>query len=320
MNIVLYEHEHFELLDAFVAVFAAEGRRLHLLLTPGVLQMLDSPNPWKDLDVTVQLLPAVNAEHPAAVEALCKKTGATLLLLGTVSFRHGQFAAVCRRLQPRVRVCLGIHDVNELFAGQRPRSLRDWVRAFGRKRLRRAINAFWVPLEEMRAHLLQTYKPGKPVYVLPGSFWNGYATGPDYDGAIRLSVAGSIDSRRRDYSVVETLAEQLFRETTDPEISILMLGTPTDHAPGWIDRFPGVLAYEPNGFLTKEYEAALRETELLWLPLQPVFRRPGHPDEAYGLSKSSGVFFDALRHGKPLLLHDDLPVPGIVASAVLQYS
>ncbi|RYZ24014.1 MAG: hypothetical protein EOO16_02795 [Chitinophagaceae bacterium] len=314
MNIVLYEQEHFEILDSLIRVFGP-GNRLHLLIPQGMDKYLDAGpgNP------EIHFLPGEPAKHPQAVKELCREQSAGLLVLATVSFRHWQFAAVCRQLQPQTSTLLLVHDLRDLLAPVTGNRLRGWLQYAGKLRLRGAVSAYAVLLEEMKSYL-RAQQVRKPVYVLPGSFYKeAPAFETDADRVV-LGIPGSIDATRRNYDDVKNFVGLLQERNREHGYVIRLIGGVTAHTPAWIDDCPGFIEHKSGSLSQEAFDQWMQGCELAWLPLAPVFRRPGHPDEQYGVTKSSGAFFDTLRHGKPLLAPDDLPVPEILASALLRYS
>ncbi|TCJ19298.1 glycosyltransferase family 1 protein [Flaviaesturariibacter flavus] len=316
MNIVLYEREHFEILGSLLQVLNTGAHRLHLLLPAWMDNYRDTLPPG----AAVHHLPEEPAAHPKAVEQLCREKSAELLVLGTVSFRHWQFAAVCRSLAPGMQTLLYVHDANDLLTPQRGTGLRGWARYLGKLRLRRAVSAYVVLLDEMKAYLEKKNPTGKPVLVIPGAFYDAaLATDPEPDRMV-LAIPGSIDSARRNYSDVKAFADLLKKRGIENGYAIRLLGSVSGRAPGWIGSFQGLVEFDPGGLLQPEFDNRLKSSELAWLPLAETFRRDGHPSEYYGITKSSGAYFDALRFGKPVLAPDGLPVPGLLASALLRYS
>jgi hypothetical protein len=199
-------------------------------------------------------------------------------------------------------------------------TFRSWTQYVGKLLLRRYVNAYSVLLEEMKAYIISHYKPEKPVFVIPGSIYNGSDfTDPDAE-ILNIAVPGSIDTARRDYSDVEALARSIYNAETPLGIRISLLGSVTERTPPWVGNLQGAVEYEAGGLQQEDFDRKMAVTELVWLPLSLQFRRDGNPTEYYGLTKSSGAFFDALRHGKPILVPDALPVPGILASAMIRYS
>jgi hypothetical protein len=316
VNIVLYDTEHFETLETHLRLFDTGSNQLLVLLPEPMAERLTALGLTGSDTIHFQILPHNKAEHPAIVYRACRRHRAGLLLLATVSFRHWQFAQVCRRLRGSVRTVLGVHDVNDAFAPLRSGGLRGWARYFGKLLLRRSVCGFVVLLEEMKQYILQQYATQQPVFVIPGSIYR-MPTGTDADSEkLSIVVPGSIDTHRRNYEPVRLLAD-----AADPEkMQVSIVGAATDAAPAWLTENKAALRLVTGAFVTiATYEAELAAANIVWAPLPETFSRPGHPAEQYGVSKSSGTFFDALRHGKPLLLPAGIRVPAILASATISY-
>lgn len=316
MTIVLYDTEHFETLETQVRLLNTGAHRL-VLLAPEAMQVQlvaagVIPGPF----VQFRTLPSRSWEHPGAVYRSCRAEGADLLILSTVSFQHLLFARACRRLRP-LKLLLGVHDVHDLFAPARKFSLRGLIQHVGRQQLAAAVSGYIVLLDEMKELLRKKYSVRKPVHVVPGSLYRPAPAG-DPGAPLRIVVPGSIDPGRRSYEHVRHLARALY---PDAPVQITIAGSNRPGwRPTWLDEYPGTLQVISGDFVDVDtFETAIAGADLVWAPLPEVFRRSGHPGERYGESKSSGSFFDALRHGKPLLLPGGVPVPGVLAAVTISY-
>jgi|GEM_PF-4697970 len=321
MTIVLYDNEHFETLEMLVEVFQQGTHQLHLAIPEHMRQTLEDSGILPSDCLHVHVLPAAPALHPRYLKQLCRTQQAALLVLATVSARHLFFARLCRRLSG-TRVLLGVHDLRDLFEPKPGGGIKGWLRALGRQHLRHRVAAFFVLLDEMKTLMRTRYEVKQPVLVLPGRCYRVGPAGPAPEGPIRLLVAGSIDESRRNYASVSRLAEMLRQHKAEEKVSISICGgLPQERSlPAGIREPDELVEIRTGAFVpVAAYEAALGHAELIWAPVPERFSRPGHPEENYGSTKSSGSFFDAIRHGKPLLVPDHLPLPTAIQSASLRY-
>ncbi|GAA4329147.1 hypothetical protein [Flaviaesturariibacter amylovorans] len=316
MTIVLYDTEHFETVETQVRLLNTGGHRIIVLAPEAVQVQLVAAGVIPGAHIHFRTLPARTWEHPGAVYRTCRTEKAGLLILATVSYQHLLFARACRRLRP-LKILLGVHDLHDLFAPVRKASLRGMVQYVGRKQLSSAVSGYVVLLDELKTLLRKKFGVRKPVHVIPGSFYRP-APPADLDAPLRIVVPGSIDPTRRNYNDVRQLARALHREV--PATITVVGGNPDGWRPSWFNDYEGTLQVHSGTFVEAEvYERELARAEIVLAPLPEVFRRSGHPDERYGESKSSGSFFDAVRHGKPLLLPAGVPVPELLAPMTLSY-
>ncbi|RYY38542.1 MAG: hypothetical protein EOO08_14210 [Chitinophagaceae bacterium] len=315
MELVLYDTEHFETLHTFIRLLEGGERRLHVLVLPAMRKQLEALGVKEEHGLRFYELPPYNKQHAAAVERLAKKVGATLLLLGTVSFRHYAFARVARRMRG-CKVILCVHDVKDAFCPLRGSGLRGLVRQWGQKQLVSSVAAFAVLLPAMKAHILHKEYTSKPIYVVPGRLFDEAAYVPAPTG-MQLVVPGSIDRSRRDYEPIRRLLQRVER-AGGPYLEVTIIGSSVQQ-PDFSDFPPGLRVVSEAFVHAATYAKALKEASMVWAPLPERFSSAGRRDELYGTTKASGTFFDAVSAGRPLLLPAHIEVPEGVRGCTLTY-
>jgi hypothetical protein len=317
MEIVVYDTEHFETAQALVRLLDTGAHRIFLLVPQTLRSQLEAGGIHAGQQVIWLDLPPEKTKHASAVYRACKAHKAGLLILGTVAYRHYRMARACKKLR-HIPIILGVHDIHDLFGKSTVSGWRNKLRALGKRWLRGAVSAYAVLLPEMKKLLLDTYQVTKPVYVVPGSVYDPIEPAIEKKITLRVVIPGSIDATRRNYTELQNLLGLLRSDNFQPEL-IVVGATPSGQAlPAWMKEPP--LKLITGEFVdVPEYESWLEAADLLWAPLPSVFRREGQADEFYGTSKSSGVFFDAIRHGKPLILPDEIQAPAFLYSSTIRY-
>jgi hypothetical protein len=164
------------------------------------------------------------------------------------------------------------------------------------------------------------YKPSQPVLVIPGSFFDEQKAGVAPAGsAIVVAVPGSVDVQRRDYT--ELLTTLSILKQKDTSIEFVLLGTAREEkAKNVLRRLMcyatehiRISVYEEPFIDQQEYDRQLKRCDFVYAPLQRIFNGDSRKPEIYGLTKSSGCFFDAVRFGKPLLLPGNIILPDELA-------
>lgn len=319
MDVVLYDTEHFETLETLVHLLHDGQRRLHLVVPDTVRGELEAAGIAAGKHLSWHPLPEAPAGHARTLARVLRESKASLLLLATVSFRHYAFARLVRKLR-RVRVLLGVHDLTDTFNPAPARGIRAAVRRWGLKQLRASVAGFLVLLPELRTEIRRRRLTDKPVYVVPGRlfFEEGYRSAAATP--LRVVVPGSIDPRRRDYESVRKLAERIARHPASVQVALVGAVAEPAYTPGWLAQYPGIVEIRSGRPLPSAlFAGALSEAALLWAPLPERFSAEGRADETYGLTKSSGTFYDAVSAGKPLLLPASASVPEHLLTCTLQY-
>jgi len=139
-----------------------------------------------------------------------------------------------------------------------------------------------------------------------------------------VTIPGHIDPQRRNYDwFLDTLQDQLAGHAAD--LHIQLLGSPVGQggreivrrcdaliADGW------TIDYYSEWVPVDEFERKLAQSDVLVAPLRET-KKMSVVTERYGVSKASGCFGDAIKHGLPLILPETYQVPPEVEAVVTQY-
>ncbi|MBD0295745.1 MAG: hypothetical protein ICV84_11200 [Flavisolibacter sp.] len=315
MNIVIYDTHHFETTYALLRIWDIPGNRITLFVTPEVAA------PLNDLllnDVNRFYWKIKNANNLLYLEQLyryCRNENIHLLLLSTVAYHHILFAMLCRFL-PETTVVLTLHDINSFFKPKFSLSGRTFIRYMGKKMLARSVSAYSTLLSSTKRYIEEKFKPPQPVYVIPGSIYEGKNSFKTEDiETPKIVVPGSIDIRRKNYEAVFELLN--FIHALQKKWELILLGA-ADPVFGrdvlqkfkTVKKdFPGLIFYESRFIEAKEYERQLEAADFIFIPLQQYTIIEDNIPEEYGVTKSTGSFFDAVRHAKPVIVPDYINVP-----------
>ncbi|MBB1283971.1 hypothetical protein HRH25_06265 [Flavisolibacter sp. BT320] len=197
----------------------------------------------------------------------------------------------------------------------------------GKKLLAKSVNSFSTLLTSTKTYIENKYNPTRPVGCISGSFFNGMPCPPVKDGsALVIVIPGSVDTKRRDYEQVFKLAKKW--DPQNKQLEIILLGGARDSASRSVLEQLKKLSTPALTFITyqeahirqEEYDRQLERCDFVYAPLQKMFAEESPLPEQYGLTKSSGCFFDAVRFGKPLLLPAEIFLPAELALQTIVHS
>lgn len=327
MNIVFYDTEHFETTYAFVKTWDVPEHNITLFTTPEVAAVLKK---MFGKDAGRYRWISKNKRNAFFIRDLyryCRVHNVSLLVLTTVAHHHLLLALLCRLLK-RTPTLLTIHDADSFFRPRLSLSLRPLVQYAGKNLLARWVKGYLALLLSVRDHIDRQYRPAQPVYCLPGGVYEGRQQAPALPGngyPLVVVVPGSIDPQRRAYEQVLGLADALqYRQGT---YELVLLGAAAGASGQAVLRAVAALQYKNVGiryFATAfvehaDFEQELERCHLVWIPLQQAFSTGGR-SERYGTTKSSGSFFDAVRHARPILVPDHIPLSPEIKDQCTTYS
>lgn len=320
MNISIYDTEHFETTYALIRIWEFADNKLTLFVSTHVAEQLkqipcldEERYKWHIHDENDWSLASKIADD-------CRKNNTDLLFLNTVSHHHFLFGRMCGKLTD-TKVLVSVHDINDSFRPKWSLSPRAMAQYLGKKLLHRKAHGFVVLLRSMKDYLEQTYHPSQPVYCIPGSIYEDVEH-PLNNITLTLVVPGSIDTERRDYSEVLSIGETI--EARDLDVKVELLGSPLGEAGRAIvskaRELPAICTHKEKFISQRVYDKALEHCHLVWAPLPTFYKKKGNRKEKYGVSKSSGSFFDAVRFGKPVLLPASINISPELKEQCITYS
>jgi hypothetical protein len=304
MDIAIFDISHHEIADTQIRILDDGHNRMHLLVTRSMKVQLEALGHGGNARVLWQLLPESAIRHSGFVHEYCNRNKIDFLFLNTVEKHHLLFAWMCERLRSTT-VLLFVHDLRSTFEPKAIKGLRHAVRRIGKIRLREAAHGYTVLLQQMKSFVLTNYRVTKPVYVVPGSIFESKTHTAIKNERLKIVVPGSVDPERRDYKSVRTVAEAAAAARWPVQFVILGSAHGDAGKSSW-QLFDGLEAnvqrYSERFVPVAEFEKQLEEADLIWSPLPAFFEKLRDSAESFGETKSSGAFYDAVRHGKPLLL------------------
>lgn len=196
-------------------------------------------------------------------------------------------------------------------------------------------DGFVVEYPPIRDHLEDNWEWTKPVYCFSPYVYQGSGTDePDHTtdtdtDLVEITVSGRVVENVRDYDAVLDAFEGLFSEHGDG-VALSVLGRPVgDYGDHVMERCRALDAqgyrvrYYPDTdwVSAEEFDRVLARSDAL---LNPIYRtekttREPAPDEIRGTTKGTGVLFDALKHGKPLVLPAGFTVDSMIEGSTLTY-
>lgn len=245
-----------------------------------------------------------------------------VIVLNSIDFRHLLLFEAIR--SSTATVLLNVHDINNFFCSPLSLHPKKLVRTIGKRLLRKRASGFIVNASAMKEYILSHQLTTKPVYWLPPVITQAKPPA-GRPGVPVLTVPGSIDEKRRDYHLVLQVFQKL-AEALSYKIRLVLAGRPVGVYGEMI--LAKARELQRLGIDITVYAAEIPEvlfqdlvsqSSLLWSPLCASTAIHDAIEETYGQTKVSGNMYDAIRHGKPLLVPEWLTVPKELESSCIRY-
>lgn len=224
------------------------------------------------------------------------------------------------------------------------RSLKPY-RYYMRPYILENYDAYVVEYPPIRAYLEENWEWDRPVhnfapYVYEDDTAEGNSdeltndriTAGDRGGArdqnpVEVTVSGRVVENVRDYDQVLNVFEDVFATHGD-DVALTILGRPVgDYGDRIVDRCRDL---ESRGYTATaytdwvppaEFDRVLERSDVLLNPIylvEETTREPA-PDEYRSRTKGTGVLFDALKRGKPLILPEGFVVDSMLEGSTMTY-
>jgi len=186
------------------------------------------------------------------------------------------------------------------------------------------INVVYPPIK----HYIAVNKMySKEIFTLPFNFYDKTKSREvdRQDKKIKFVVIGAIERQRRDYDLVLDTFENLFNRFPN-DISLCLLGGPIGNYGQQIikkckkmkEKGYNIQFFE-EFVLEETFSKILMESTVVVSPAKLETRGLGVIKEIYGVSKASGILYEAIQYEKPLVAPSELNVMKELKSSTLKY-
>jgi hypothetical protein len=218
-----------------------------------------------------------------------------------------------------------VHDINCLFESRFTRNFRQAVIHWGKKWLVKQVDEFNVVAGTMTPYL-QTKTKGKKTHTIPGAVFENRHCPQTITSPLRVVVPGSLDKRRRDYEQVFGLAAIADKEKLDLQI-ILLGGYADDYGKAIVGRahtfrsgYSEIISYRTQVVDQDEFDRQMDAAHFVFIPSVIDTKICGDIPETYGITKSSGNIFDAIKHAKPFIVPAGLTISHRLETSCYKYN
>ena len=330
MNIGIFETQHFEGAYPMIRIMDTPGNRLTIFVNAETHRRFSDlfGSDMNRYTWIIQPAGMHNRQFVWQIYKTCKKENIALLFLNTVDANFMLYGWAAAFL-PATKVILTLHDANSFLESSfslRPRRL---IRHIGKKVLAHFSYAFSTVSETVQHHIINSMGIKKKVFCIPGAVfeYNNHAL-ITYDAAapLHIVVPGSIDDRRRNYNNVFELLEYANKRSL-PLVITLAGGPYAAYGNSMLHKFreycsmhSNLVYYETPVLDQHIFDSAMNKAHFIWIPSAIKTVIADGIEEEYGLTKSSGNIFDAIKHARPLLVPDALTMPFALRSSVFAYT
>jgi hypothetical protein len=325
MNIGIFDTEHFETTYTLIRLFDLPENIITIYTDTHCKQRLGE---YKDFDSSKYRwhLKDSGESHAAFISRTGKHISGTktqLMFYNTISNNHLLHALQIRNSRVP-RTILTIHDVNDMTEFTFQIGLKSIVRQVGKLMLIRTVKELNVISDTMINTLVQRTGGNHIIHNIPGSVFEPPAPVARLTGKMKIVVPGTIDRKRKDY--FEALKLLVNADAAGLQVEMTFAGVPY----GWYGRqiaelsnrlhlkHSSLVMFETE-LSHQKFDEIIRDAHFIYIPTVRISKPPGQRKEIYGITKSSGAIFDALRHARPMIIPSRLQMSTKLEKCCMRY-
>jgi hypothetical protein len=305
MTVAVFETTHFESAYVPVKLFLKAGHRVTLICPPETRSQMNVLLGAMAGDI--EWLPLTNIWSAAKVLALLSTQKYDIIYLNSAE-RNFSFYRAVMALQRQATCIVTVHDINFLFANE-----KSGVSITNKQWLLNRTDAFTILTSSLTAELRTKITAEKFVYVVPGGiFCRPEIVVRSPELPVQIVVPGTIDERRRDYTIVLNLLAKA--KDRGIRIHVTLLGNSDKRYSAnvlpqledWARREKNLTMFEEI-VPQEQYDLTFRNAHFALVPAKNDVLLNGM-QERYGITKSSGAIGDIIRYGKLFFAHSSFTV------------
>jgi len=329
MNIAIIEKGHFEVVYTLISLFDTGDNRLTIFIDKPSYVQLEYllkekivKHTWIIQDKQSNRVFIKHMFHHIQSHSF------DLLYFNTIADNFIYYAYYIKRLANE-KVILTLHDILGYFRYVPAFSLRKLIRFVGKRKMIHAVQNLNVISETLIPLLQKKISTSHRIFNISGGFFEpekfikqSYNKG-DF---IKITVPGSIDSRRRNYNSLFELLEAARLQRSN--ISVTLLGTFRkqdnkeiyDLCHRYIRSSNNLHFYETDSVDQEEFDRIMKETHFIWIPVRQFAIVTDGAREEYGVTITSGNIGDVIRHCRPFFSPHYFKIDKTLESGCLRYA
>lgn len=316
MNIAIYDAEHYEGIYPLIKIFGTSQNRLTIFTSSAAIDRLHEMlkgeffhHKWIIIEPSNR-----NTKYFRRVKALLRVAKAEFVIFNTIATHQWSYAKLIKKIG--VENCLvTVHNINNFFAPSPTVGIKTYINNLGKKYLRKHLIHFNVINETLLPKIKEQLLPFQQVYSIPGGIYEDFQQPISINDKIIIAIPGTVDSNRRHYDQLFTLAAMANEIQLPLEINVVG-GFHSGFANDLKEKMRKV-QYEHVQIKFTDYAVVpqpvydenLQQAHFIWLPSVIHFKMENGLPEIYGVTKTSGNVYDIIRTGKPYLSPTALKMP-----------
>ncbi len=342
MKIAILEENHFEVLDVYLKIFQTVfgTDSVYLITNNHILEILEAKVSNDKTLLTNGYIR--NNDLQKKISDFLIENKVDIFLYNTIEVGEYVFANELVKSINKIgntKVLLTLHNINTFlspswFVAKNPTRLyKNILNNINKFILFKSIFAFNVLCENQVSYINKLIGNRKPIFYIPPCILDTSTRISETKNIplkekLTITILGGVDKNRKDFKTVLDAFRLL--GNTCKYFHLQIIGAAKGEFAKEVKNYLLQLAndyslefsFPEEGqpiLSNKQVSEILTKTDFLLCPTVPLAFYEGNR-EYYGVSKSTGNFYDIIRYAKPAIFPEVIPVPNSLKNSVLNYS
>jgi hypothetical protein len=323
MRIVIYDTQHYEMVNVWSNIFNHQENQLLYLINDRIQKKLFANSSSYDKANKIHFVLKDDSNVNDFYKKCDEQTAIfkpDLVIMNTIDSEYKSVWKYLKKLNSPY--CITIHNIHTWLKPPFTLNRKALSNYFFRKKMI-AHSKFIVVQEELFIDYIKLNKLyRKNVFAVPHTI-REFETTATENSKIRVAIPGGIDGVRRDYNFTKEIIEEISKISS--QFQFIFLGKVV--GPIGIEvwkkieelKLRGVDIehhYDDNSNLI--FDEQMRKSDIVFLPLNVDTKFEGI-HEIYGTSKVTGVIYDMMRFSKPGIVPLKMKIPPTMKDSLISY-
>lgn len=323
MKIVIYDTQHYEMVNVLFNIFDIEGNELLLLIDEKVYRKLSNNASTADKIRRQQFVIKQNGNSMSfysECEHRTKEFSPDFMVMNTIDKDYKLLWRFLKKVNFPYLVTL--HNINTWLNTPFTLNSKALSNYYYRNKIVRKSTLLAVQ-EELFTKFIKDHKLySRKVVTIPHTLKEVESTQVE-NKKIRVSLPGAIDGWRRNYDFALEVIEKV-NDKSD-QFQFIFLGQVIGNEGE--KYFERIKELQKRGLEVEHYydeksnvtfDKQMQTSDLVFLPLKVNTKYEGI-NEIYGTTKVTGVIYDMMRFAKPGVVTSEMVIPPTMSSSLLPY-
>lgn len=324
MKIVIYDTQHYEMVNVLLNIFNSENNQILFLVDSKIKKKMESHPITSSIISRFDFVVEENQsseEFFSEAEKKVKELKPDLMIFNTIDKDYSNIWKFIKKVSFPYLVT--VHNINTWLNPPFTLNRKALSNYYFRRKIVKKSSFLAVQEEIFIDYIRKNKLYVNPVVTIPHTLQEELPIHP-INNKIRIAIPGGIDGVRRDNDFALEVIEEINKISNN--FQFVFLGKVVGYLGERI--WQKILLLQDKGLDIQHFyddhtnvvfDKEMKQCDLIFLPLNVETKYEGIP-EIYGTSKVTGVIYDMMRFAKPGVVPQKMVIPPTMKNSLLSYN